>query len=101
MLEGERHQPRNTCNIRTPHQQEEAAKPGLGQPVTGQEQAAPPVSASVEPKPRQLWPKPGEDGATPIGPSSSSPDLDKAFKAQVDRVEASLSSRTQKDCEDP
>ena len=69
-------------------QQKEAAKPGLGQPVTGQEQGTPPVSASVEPKPGQLWPKPGEDGATPIGPSSSSPDLDKAFKAQVDRVEA-------------
>ena len=69
-------------------QQKEAANPGLGQPVTGQEQGTSPVRASVEPKPVQMWPRPGEGGATPVGPPPSSPDLDKAFKSQVDRVEA-------------
>ena len=67
-------------------QRTQAVGPGLGQPDSGQVNPVTPVQAAVEPQAGQA--KPGEGGATPIGLAPPSLDLDKEFKAQVDRVEA-------------
>ena len=67
-------------------QRSQAGGPGLGQPDSGQANPVTPVQAAVEPQAVQA--KPVDAGATPIGHVPPSPDLDKEFKAQVDRVEA-------------